>query len=163
MTSRTSPSSAIRRAAGPSLPGNTGWWTTRPASNSSAQSAFGNEKWAAWSPCRWPISRRPTLKANSPRRPGPASTPGQEVTSSVICPLAVCDFAIDSRVAARLPDTSARDRTARVVLGVDVGGTFTDAVLLAGERLVTGKAPTTPDDQSRGVIAAVEQALDQAG
>ena len=49
-----------------------------------------------------------------------------------------------------------------MVLGVDVGGTFTDAVLLAGERLVTGKAPTTPGDQSRGVLAAVEQALDRA-
>jgi N-methylhydantoinase A len=50
-----------------------------------------------------------------------------------------------------------------VVLGVDVGGTFTDAVLLAGARLVTGKAPTTPDDQSQGVMAAVEEALDRAG
>ncbi|MFN2616258.1 MAG: hydantoinase/oxoprolinase family protein [Thermoleophilaceae bacterium] len=50
-----------------------------------------------------------------------------------------------------------------MVLGVDVGGTFTDAALLAGEQLVTAKAPTTPDDQSRGVIAAVEQALDRAG
>ena len=28
-----------------------------------------------------------------------------------------------------------------MVLGVDVGGTFTDAVLLAEDRLVTGKAP----------------------
>src|ERR1044071_1956204 len=79
----------MRRAAGPSLPGKTGWWTTRPASNRSAQTAFGNEKCAAWSPCRWPISRRPTLNANSPRRPGPASTPSHDVTSEVICWLAV--------------------------------------------------------------------------
>ena len=49
-----------------------------------------------------------------------------------------------------------------MVLGVVVGGTFTDAVLLAGDRLVTGKAPTTPDDQSQGVMAAVEEALDRA-
>jgi N-methylhydantoinase A len=49
-----------------------------------------------------------------------------------------------------------------VILGVDVGGTFTDAVLLAGERLVTGKAPTTPDDQSEGVMSAVEEALESA-
>jgi N-methylhydantoinase A len=50
-----------------------------------------------------------------------------------------------------------------VILGVDVGGTFTDAALLAGDRLVTGKSPTTPDDQSEGVMAAVEEALGAAG
>jgi N-methylhydantoinase A/oxoprolinase/acetone carboxylase beta subunit len=37
-----------------------------------------------------------------------------------------------------------------VLLGVDVGGTFTDAVLVDGGRLTTAKAPTTPADQSRG-------------
>jgi N-methylhydantoinase A len=46
-----------------------------------------------------------------------------------------------------------------VILGVDVGGTFTDAVLLTGDRLVTGKAPTTPADQSEGVVDAVREAL----
>jgi N-methylhydantoinase A len=50
-----------------------------------------------------------------------------------------------------------------VILGVDVGGTFTDAALFAGDRLVTGKAPTTPRDQSEGVMAAVEEALAAAG
>src|SRR5438067_9721454 len=50
-----------------------------------------------------------------------------------------------------------------MLLGVDVGGTFTDAALLDGERLVTAKAPTTPHDQSEGVIAAVEAALERAG
>ena len=49
-----------------------------------------------------------------------------------------------------------------MLLGVDVGGTFTDAALLDGDRLVTAKAPTTPEDQSLGVIAAVEAALDEA-
>jgi N-methylhydantoinase A len=49
-----------------------------------------------------------------------------------------------------------------VILGVDVGGTFTDAALLAGDRLVTGKAPTTPRDQSEGVMAAVDEALGAA-
>ena len=48
-------------------------------------------------------------------------------------------------------------------LGVDVGGTFTDAVLWDGERLVTAKAPSTPDDQSAGVLAAVEAVLERAG
>jgi len=49
-----------------------------------------------------------------------------------------------------------------MILGVDVGGTFTDAVLL-GESLVTGKSPTTPDDQSEGVMNAVNEALEAAG
>ena len=50
-----------------------------------------------------------------------------------------------------------------MLLGVDVGGTFTDAALIADGRLVTAKAPSTPDDQSEGVIDAVEAALDRAG
>ncbi len=50
-----------------------------------------------------------------------------------------------------------------MVLGVDVGGTFTDAVLAAPAGLVTAKAPTTPDDQSAGVLDAVRAALDRAG
>ena len=50
-----------------------------------------------------------------------------------------------------------------MVLGVDVGGTFTDAVLATPGGLVTAKAPTTPDDQSEGVIDAVRAALDRAG
>src|SRR3954447_16348046 len=50
-----------------------------------------------------------------------------------------------------------------MLLGVDVGGTFTDAVLVAGGRLVTAKAPTTPGDQAQGVMAAISAALDAAG
>jgi len=50
-----------------------------------------------------------------------------------------------------------------VLLGVDVGGTFTDAVLFDGEELHTAKLPTTPDDQSRAVIATVEEVLRRAG
>ena len=50
-----------------------------------------------------------------------------------------------------------------LLLGVDVGGTFTDAVLVAGGQVVTAKAPTTPRDQSEGVIAAVNAALERAG
>jgi N-methylhydantoinase A len=49
-----------------------------------------------------------------------------------------------------------------MLLGVDVGGTFTDAALLDGERLHTAKVPSTPDDQSRGVIAAVDEVLARA-
>jgi N-methylhydantoinase A len=50
-----------------------------------------------------------------------------------------------------------------VLLGVDVGGTFTDAVLFDGEQLHTAKLPTTPGDQSRAVIAAVEAVIELAG
>src|SRR3954452_8022171 len=50
-----------------------------------------------------------------------------------------------------------------MLLGVDVGGTFTDAVLVAGGELHTAKAPTTPADQSQGVMTAVRAVLDRAG
>jgi N-methylhydantoinase A len=50
----------------------------------------------------------------------------------------------------------------QTLLGVDVGGTFTDAVLISGSRLFTAKVPTTTDDQSQGVIAAVELVLERA-
>jgi len=50
-----------------------------------------------------------------------------------------------------------------MLLGVDVGGTFTDAVLLDGERFHTAKHPTTPEDQSLAVIAAVAEVLSRAG
>jgi N-methylhydantoinase A len=49
-----------------------------------------------------------------------------------------------------------------MLIGVDVGGTFTDAVLALDGRLITAKAPTTPDDQSEGVLAAIEAALEKA-
>src|SRR3954452_15972585 len=49
-----------------------------------------------------------------------------------------------------------------MLLGVDVGGTFTDAVLAVGGRLVTAKAPTTPEDQSEGVLDAVNAVLEKA-
>ena len=46
-----------------------------------------------------------------------------------------------------------------MLLGVDVGGTFTDAVLACDGRVLTAKAPTTPRDESEGVIAAVRAVL----
>lgn len=51
-----------------------------------------------------------------------------------------------------------------MLLGVDVGGTFTDAVLLDKQRLIaTAKVPSTPQDQSVGVLSAIQQALQIAG
>ena len=43
-------------------------------------------------------------------------------------------------------------------LGVDVGGTFTDLVAIVETELVTGKVPSTPQDQSEGAMRAVEAA-----
>src|SRR5437870_3853433 len=50
-----------------------------------------------------------------------------------------------------------------MLLGVDVGGTFTDAVLVGDDGLVrTAKVPSTPHDQSTGVLAAVALVLERA-
>jgi N-methylhydantoinase A len=50
-------------------------------------------------------------------------------------------------------------------LSVDIGGTFTDAVIFdeAQSRTVVGKVLTTSDDLRNGVIAALEQAADEMG
>jgi N-methylhydantoinase A len=51
-----------------------------------------------------------------------------------------------------------------MLLGVDVGGTFTDAVLVgAGSGLHTAKVPSTPSDQSVAVFDAVRLVLERAG
>jgi N-methylhydantoinase A len=50
-----------------------------------------------------------------------------------------------------------------MLLGVDVGGTFTDAVLFDGETVHTAKLPSTPEDQSVAVIGAVGEVLRRAG
>ncbi len=50
-----------------------------------------------------------------------------------------------------------------MLLGVDVGGTFTDAVLVDDDGTTTSaKAPSTPRDQQAGVMAAVEEVLARA-
>jgi len=48
------------------------------------------------------------------------------------------------------------------ILGVDVGGTFTDVVLVADGAVTTAKVPTT-GDQSEGVLAGIETACERAG
>jgi N-methylhydantoinase A len=50
-----------------------------------------------------------------------------------------------------------------VRLGVDVGGTFTDVVLLADGDVTTTKVPTTETNQSKGVLAGIEAACEQVG
>ena len=50
-------------------------------------------------------------------------------------------------------------------IGFDVGGTFTDLVLLDEKNLVvsTAKTPTTPDDIAVGAVDAIKRLLDTAG
>jgi N-methylhydantoinase A/oxoprolinase/acetone carboxylase beta subunit len=78
-----------------------------------------------------------------------------------------------------LPNDKARQMTAptpsdpgqRVLLGIDTGGTYTDAVLLDEARADQGPAAviakakrlTTRDDLSRGIGAAIDAAIQKAG
>jgi len=49
-------------------------------------------------------------------------------------------------------------------IGVDVGGTFTDCVLMRPDgTLILEKSPTTPEDQSEGVLAGIGQLADVEG
>ena len=50
------------------------------------------------------------------------------------------------------------------IAGIDIGGTFTDCVIVDGEgRLFPGKAPTTPDDRSEGFLNSLTSAAERAG
>lgn len=50
------------------------------------------------------------------------------------------------------------------VVGVDIGGTFTDCVVVNANGIVTvGKAPSTPDDFSRGVVDALRDVAGRMG
>ncbi len=53
--------------------------------------------------------------------------------------------------------------SAGAFIGVDVGGTHTDVAVVLGDRVERGKALTTYDDFSRGVLAAVEVAAGELG
>jgi N-methylhydantoinase A len=50
-----------------------------------------------------------------------------------------------------------------VRLAVDIGGTFTDAVVALGERLTSAKVSTTPEAPERGFIEGSLAALEKAG
>src|SRR5262249_48667062 len=50
------------------------------------------------------------------------------------------------------------------IIGIDTGGTFTDAVVMSeAGRVWTAKASTTPDDFSRGVMDALTEAAQTVG
>ena len=48
-------------------------------------------------------------------------------------------------------------------VGVDVGGTFTDLVAVAGGQVIVAKVPSTPDDQAEGILAALSEAGVESG
>src|SRR5205085_2220859 len=50
-------------------------------------------------------------------------------------------------------------------IGVDVGGTFTDLILVDEEagRITVDKVPSTPDDPARGVVDGVRALCEKAG
>jgi N-methylhydantoinase A len=49
-----------------------------------------------------------------------------------------------------------------MLLGVDVGGTFTDAALIDAGTVHTAKVPSTPGEETVGVMAAIEAVLARA-
>ena len=48
-----------------------------------------------------------------------------------------------------------------MILGVDVGGTFTDFFLWDGAQVRTAKLPTTVDDQSEAVLSGAGELADR--
>lgn len=69
-----------------------------------------------------------------------------------------------------MPEDTARPASSRAIekdayiVSTDSGGTFVDAVILDGAgNLTIGKSPTTPDDPSVGILAAVNAAAERAG
>src|SRR5262245_15078865 len=53
-----------------------------------------------------------------------------------------------------------QNHTSSVIAGIDVGGTFTDLILVDARdgKVRIAKTPTTPDNQAHGVIAALDAA-----
>ncbi|KAA2212198.1 hydantoinase/oxoprolinase family protein [Teichococcus oryzae] len=61
--------------------------------------------------------------------------------------------------------TASRPTSASLSLGIDIGGTFTDLVILdpADGRAAIWKESTTPDDPSRGAITGLQRLLSRSG
>ena len=57
-----------------------------------------------------------------------------------------------------------RTETGDFMVGVDIGGTFTDCVIMdASGTITTGKSPSTPADRSKGFFASIECAAQELG
>jgi len=61
-----------------------------------------------------------------------------------------------------MPENQATENTSdtgqRRVVGIDVGGTFTDIAVLEDGKLPVHKLPSTPADPSRGILQGVKEA-----
>ena len=71
-----------------------------------------------------------------------------------------------ARTSRTAPSTSRRaGGGGRFQLGVDVGGTFTDLLLIEEQtgHTYTAKVPSTPQDSSIGVLAGIERICSLAG
>ena len=55
--------------------------------------------------------------------------------------------------------TGAGSKPPSTTLGIDVGGTFTDVAMWDGTAMTVGKVPSTPRDQSEGVMAGAVAAV----
>src|SRR6266446_8435907 len=67
---------------------------------------------------------------------------------------------------ATIPPSTKRNRTkvARLLVGVDIGGTFTDCVVLdRSGRITATKAPSTPGNFAEGMLAAMRAAAERLG
>src|SRR5450631_1853580 len=57
----------------------------------------------------------------------------------------------------------ALQRTKRLTIAIDTGGTFTDCVYRVGGRVVVLKVPSTPDDPGRAILDAVRRIAERVG
>src|SRR5262245_11386653 len=72
-----------------------------------------------------------------------------------------CDISLDCAFRIRSMVEKVRASAGSVVAGIDVGGTFTDLILIDGRdggQVHIAKTPTTPENQAIGVIAALTEA-----
>jgi N-methylhydantoinase A len=58
---------------------------------------------------------------------------------------------------------STHSEPARSIIGVDVGGTFTDFFLIERDRVTVFKRPSTPDDPARGVLQGLREFVAYSG
>ncbi len=61
-----------------------------------------------------------------------------------------------------MPTTESQNGANGYAVGVDIGGTFTDAVVIAPDGKVhTGKVPTRPEDRARSFFESIEEAAEK--
>src|ERR1700744_1998095 len=99
-------------------------------------------------------------RASSPANTG--SGPGTGASNSCAAPFAPAGWAAGRNSAGgeEMSVTSNGSKSDAFV-GVDVGGTHTDVSVVIGSQVERGKALTTYDDFSRGVLEAVEVAAER--